>query len=81
MTVFHQPDRHRYLVSLINFQKDMPNIPIDGITVRIRPRGEKLHRVMRLPEGQTIEHTQNDGIVTFPAGHLETLAMFAIETM
>ena len=34
MTVFHQPDRHRYLLSLVNFQKDLPNIPVEGIDVR-----------------------------------------------
>jgi hypothetical protein len=81
MTVFSQPDRHRYLLSLVNFQKDMPNIPVDTITVRMRPRQEKLRRVVRLPAGRPIEHREQNGVVSFPAGRVETLAMFAIETM
>jgi Hypothetical glycosyl hydrolase 6 len=81
MTVFHQPEKHRYLVSLVNFQKDLPNIPVEGITVRMRPRRETLRRVVRLPGGDTIEHRQTDGVVSFSAGRLATLAMFALETM
>jgi hypothetical protein len=81
MTVFHQPDRHRYLVSLVNFQKDLPNIPIEGITVRMRPGGQKLGRVVRLPDGPEIPQNVSDGVVSFPAGRLETLAVYALETM
>ncbi|MEX0679172.1 MAG: alpha-L-fucosidase [Pirellulales bacterium] len=81
MTVFHQPERHRYLVCLVNFQKEMPNIPVEGITVRMRPRQETLRRVVRLPEGHAIEHRDEGGVVAFPAGRLETLAAFALETM
>ena len=81
MTVFHQPERHRYLVSLVNFQKDLPNIPIDRIIVRMRPGDEKIHRVVRLPDGKAIEHRQLSGVVSFAAERLETLGMYAVETM
>ncbi len=81
MTVFHQPERHRYLVSLVNFQKDLPNIPIEGITIRMRPSGEKVHRVVHLPDNKTIEHDERDGVVSFRAVRLETLGMYALETM
>ena len=79
MTVFHQPDRHRYLVSLVNFQKDLPNIPVEGISVRFRPGREKLGRVVRLPDGATIAHLQQADVTTFSVGRLETLAMYALE--
>ena len=81
MTVFHQPDRHRYLVSLVNFQKDLPNVPVEGINVRMRPGGEKIHRVVQLPAGNTIAHEQQEGVLRFTAPQLETLGMFALETM
>jgi hypothetical protein len=35
-TMFHQPDRRRYLFSLVNFQPLLPNIPIRDILVRTR---------------------------------------------
>jgi hypothetical protein len=80
MTVFHQPDRHRYLLSLVNFQKDLPNIPVEGIVVRMRPAGETVRRVVLLPEGKAIEHQTSDGVVSFRAPRLETLALIALET-
>jgi len=86
LTVFHQPDRHRYLLSLVNFQKDLPNIPIEGIEVRARladrPAGaQQLRRVVRLPDGLVVDHQTTGGTVTFRVPRLETLAMFALETM
>ncbi len=81
MTVFHQPDRHRYLVTFVNFQKDMPNIPVDGISVELKLGGEKVHRVVALPTGKNIDHKSRDGLTTFAVPRLETLAMFAVETM
>ena len=81
LTVFHQPERHRYLLSLVNFQKDLPNIPVEGIECRMRPRSETIRRVTRLPDNATIEHATRDGMVSFRVPRLETLAMFAIETM
>ena len=85
LTVFHQPDRHRYLLSLVNFQKDLPNIPIEGIEVRAAGRStgrrEQLRRVVRLPDGVAVDHQTTGGTVTFRVPRLETLAMFALETM
>ncbi len=81
MTVFHQPDRHRYLVSLVNFQRDLPNIPVDGIKIRMRRRREAVRRIVHLPDRQSIEYRERDSVVTFGAGRLATLAMYAVETM
>ncbi|HEX3728130.1 MAG TPA: beta-galactosidase trimerization domain-containing protein [Pirellulales bacterium] len=80
MTVFHQPDRHRYLLCLVNFQKDLPNIPIDGIDVRLRLTPERLRRIVRLPDQMVIKHQAIADVVTFRAPRLETLAMFSVET-
>lgn len=80
MTVFHQPERHRYLVSLVNFQKDLPNIPIESIKIHARLDGVRVRRVARLPENAPIDSKQESGVLSFSAGRLETLAMFALET-
>jgi len=81
MTVFHQPERHRYLVSLVNFQRDLPNISVEGIQIRMRPGSEKVRRVVQLPGNTVIEHQTRDDVIRFQAPRLETLAMFAVETM
>jgi hypothetical protein len=80
VTLFHQPDRHRYLVCLVNFQKDLPNIPIEGIRIRLR-LPERVHRVLRLPGQRRVRHQQEEGVVSFTAPRLETLAMYAVEVM
>lgn len=78
-TVFHQPDRSRYVVSLVNFQKDLPNIPVEGIEVRLRlPTAVK--QVEQLPQGRAIPYRVRDGQTVFNSPKLETLAMFAVHT-
>jgi hypothetical protein len=39
-----------------------------------------VRRVVRLPDGGAIAHRPDAGGIVFPAGRLETLAMFALET-
>ena len=79
VTLFHQPDRGRYVLSLVNFQKDMPNIPVDGIRVRLRLGNVPVARVVQLPEGREIQHHVAQGVVTIAVPRLETLAVFAVE--
>ncbi len=77
LTLFHQPERHRYRLSLVNFQKDLPNIPVADIPVRLRLPG-KVHRVVQLPGDRPVPHTEADGVVRFTVPRLETLAMYAV---
>jgi hypothetical protein len=77
LTLFHQPDRHRYRLSLVNFQKDLPNIPVTDIPVRLR-LPEQVVQVVELPGGRRIEHADADGVVRFVVPRLETLAMFGV---
>ncbi|MBI2924403.1 MAG: hypothetical protein HYY24_01730 [Verrucomicrobia bacterium] len=76
-TFFHQRDRRRYVLTLVNFQKDLPNIPVDGIKIHLRVP-ERVRAIQRLPNGAAISHRRRNGAVTFLAPRLHTLAMFAI---
>jgi hypothetical protein len=78
-TLFHQPDRRRYVLTLVNLQKDLPNLPVDGIKVHLRLRGERFRSVFALPGGTAIKHSRRGGSLTFIAPRLHTLAMFAIQ--
>jgi hypothetical protein len=77
LTLFHQPERHRYRLSLVNFQKDLPNIPVADIAVRLRLPA-KVHRVVQLPGDRPVPHTEADGVARFTVLRLETLAMYAV---
>jgi hypothetical protein len=77
LTLFHQPERHRYRLSLVNFQKDLPNIPVTEIPVRLQ-LPEKVVQVVDLTTGGEIEHAEAAGVVRFTVSRLVTLAIFAV---
>jgi hypothetical protein len=65
------------VLGLVNFQHDLPNLPVDGITVRLRlPRA--VRHIRQLPGGKVIPHRTQQGVVTFTAPRLRTLALFAV---
>jgi hypothetical protein len=78
VTLFHHVDRWRYVLSLLNFQKDLPNLPVDDIRVRLR-LPHPVQAIRLLPGGKRIVHQEREGVVTFVVPRLETLRMFAIE--
>lgn len=78
ITLFHQPNRKRYLLSMVNFQHDMPNVPVEGIRVHLR-LPQSLKGVYLLPEGRAIRFQKRRDRVTFTAPKIHTLAMFGVE--
>jgi hypothetical protein len=77
LTLFHQPERHRYRLSLVNFQKDLPNIPVVEIPVRLR-LSERVTAIAELPGQRPMAHNEGDGAIRFTVPRLETLAMFGV---
>ncbi len=76
-TLFHQPERGRYLLSLLNAQKDLPNIPVRDIEIRLRLPGP-VRRIEALPSGRVVDHRTERGRTTFIVPRLDTLAVFAV---
>ncbi|MEW6754078.1 MAG: hypothetical protein AB1505_24325 [Candidatus Latescibacterota bacterium] len=79
VTLFHQPERHRYLLTLVDLQKDLPNLPVEGIRVHLRLPGQPIRRIVRLPDGHPVEHRDENGAVLLAIPRLHTLAMFGVE--
>ncbi|MBI3849201.1 MAG: beta-galactosidase [Verrucomicrobia bacterium] len=79
VTMFHQPERRRYLLSLVNFQKDLPNIPIEGIKLHLRLGDKRIRSIVQLPGNKLIKHQTKQRATTITIPRLETLAMFAIQ--
>lgn len=77
-TLFHQPDRHRYVMTLMNFQKEMPNIPIDDIHVRLRLDGKRVSSIRDVSTRDEFEFRSDAGTVFFSVPRLETISMFSI---
>jgi hypothetical protein len=79
VTLFHQPDRQRYLIGLVNFQKELPNIPVEGIRVRVRLPHRVPRRLRVLPQGRKQDFAVRGDTVEFQAPRLETLLMLGLD--
>jgi hypothetical protein len=76
-TLFYQPERSRYVLGLVNFQHDLPNVPVDGIAVRLR-LPQRVQSVRVPPSGRPVRLRREGDGVTFTAPRLNTLLMLAI---
>ena len=79
VTTFHQPDRQRYLIGLVSFQKELPNIPVSDIRVRLRLGGRSIKGVYLLPQEKDWPCQVVEDCLQFAAPTLETLHMFAVD--
>ena len=79
VTLFHQKDKRRYLISLLNYQAKLPNIPVEGIKLRIRLDGKEPKKLMRLPEEKELAYENKGDYVEFTVPRLETFLMFALD--
>ena len=78
-TLFHQPDRHRYVVTLASFQKELPNLPVEGVEVRLRLAPHRVRRITRIPSGASIAMKTAGETVTFKSPTLRSIEMFSVE--
>ena len=80
VTLFHQPEiRGACVVSLVNFQKELPNMPVEGALVRVRFDNRRVKELTLLPEEQAWPYEINCGYVEFRTQKFETFCMFALD--
>jgi len=41
-----------YLINVLNFQYELPNIPVEGILIKIKLDGKLFGKLVRLPKGK-----------------------------
>ncbi len=79
MTLFHQAEKQRLLVSLLNAQPQTPTIPV-GATVRVLlPGQQKPKRVLHLPDQKEVAFEKAGPYVQFVVPPFKILAMAAVE--
>jgi hypothetical protein len=79
MTLFHQAEKRRLLVCLLNMEWQFSTIGL-GATVRVQlPAGRKATSVLRLPEREPIQFRKAGPYVEFRIEPFETLAMALVE--
>ena len=80
VTALHQKRKKRYLINLLNFQEEPPNIPVRGIKVRLMlGRRRKVKKVLLLPKEKPLKFSASDGVVSFLVPELKTFHMVAVE--
>lgn len=79
ITAFHQKRERRYIVNLLNFQSELPNIPVEGIVIRMNIGDNTVKRVTHLPERKDKKFRMIDDCIEFRVPRLETFQMFAVE--
>ncbi|MBL7176028.1 MAG: beta-galactosidase trimerization domain-containing protein [Desulfobacteraceae bacterium] len=79
LTLFHQRNKNRYIVNLLNFQSELPNIPVEGIEVKVKLEEKKPIKVLQLPDEKELDFEVEDSFVIFTAPRLETFLMVALD--
>jgi hypothetical protein len=78
VTMFEQPDKKRFIIHLLNWQQDLPNIPVDRINLKVRMDQKVPAELVVLPEGKRVNYAFKDGRVEFTAPRLDTYTMLAL---
>ena len=77
--LFHQPERKRLLATLLNLQRQLPQIPVPATVRVLPPSGAQIRCVRRRPGGDETPMTHVGPYVQFHVAPFDTLAMFTLE--
>ena len=69
----------RILLNLVNFQAELPNLPVEGIRIRVRTGGRNVQSVGVVPGGAELDFDQTEDYVSFAAPVLEDFLMLAVD--
>jgi hypothetical protein len=79
VTLFDQQEKNRYLINLVSFQQELPNIPVDGIRVKVKTEGKKVTRLIVLPDEKELSYESMGGWTNFAVPRLENFLMLAMD--
>jgi hypothetical protein len=79
VTLFHQTERRRLLVGMLNLQAQMPPIPV-AATIRVSmPEGRGARRVLLLPEQKEIAFSRSGPYVEFKVPEFRLVRMAVVD--
>ncbi len=78
ITRFDQPEKKRSIIHVLNFQNDMPNLPVYTITIRVLAREKKIKCLALLPKGRPVSFQKKKGYVEFTLPKIDTYAMLEL---
>jgi len=78
ITMFDQPDQKRIILHMLNFQQDLPNIPVHNFQIKVRMDQKKAVRVIMLPDEKEIKFEMNGSTLEIVISELAYYAMIGI---
>jgi hypothetical protein len=78
ITVFDQASEKRFLVNILNFQAELPSIPVQGLRVALHMAERRAAKVVRLPDREELPFRNESGYVEFEVKRLDTFQMVAV---
>jgi hypothetical protein len=79
VTLFHQEDRHRLLLGMLNLQPQVPVIPV-AATIRVLvPSAGKVRKVSLLPEQKTVKFSHSGSYVSFNVPEFTLVRMALVD--
>jgi hypothetical protein len=78
ITLFEQAGKNRLLVHVLNFQHELPNIPINNINMQIKCENQPA-MVLSLPDKNRLDFSYTNGYVEFKVPELQTYALYSID--
>jgi hypothetical protein len=63
---------------VLNFQEELPNIPVEGFSIRFKVGEKGVEGVTRVRDKQAIDYTVRDGVLRFTCPRVETFDMFVV---
>jgi hypothetical protein len=79
LVMYEQKEKQRSMVHLVNFQKDLPNIPVDGIIVRFPIAGRRAKSARTLPDNQILPFSIEGDMLQVTAPRLNNYLLLAIQ--
>lgn len=79
LTLFHQKNKKRYIINILNYQSELPSIPVKGIKVKLRLGRKKPVRALHLPKQKELGFKVEDGYAVITAPKVEMFLMLALD--
>jgi hypothetical protein len=79
ITLFDQPDQKRYMLHLLNYQQELPNIPIRDLHCRVWLVGRSPRRLVSLPNESPIVYGVREDHAEFAVPELQDYAALVLE--
>jgi hypothetical protein len=79
ITLFHQQDRHKLLVGMLNLQTQVPTIPV-AAAIRVQiPAGHRARRVSLLPEQKEVAFSPSGLYISFQVPSFSLVCMLLVD--